>query len=383
MKRPARRPETDAAYLREGRRHLARALRRHPEIEDPIEALVIDVTADTQVLTQNTVSLYRQEYAAILTSLCSERGISRERQEECLGNILAALAKRKGKPAEPRTSSKKRLHIPKPEARLILKDLAQRAKAEGAESPVLVLGLVLFFAPRLGYRLGELQHAQIEGDDLVIRQAKLSETRAIFPTRQVSLTHLSERQREAIPVLLDLLRRAISKYGSYRHWHKAAAELLARVCEKQEVARVSFYAFRHIAIGVWAAAGLSPWQIAALAGHASTRTRRRHYGGGASGWEQDSTLVPDPERVAALEWRAASRNQSRAQAIDPEPFVFETPPEFRAAATPAPKARADWRAHAAAIRDRGESQLRSGCDTSVDTALTVDGGANDRSLLRE
>ncbi|MCO5092745.1 hypothetical protein [Bosea sp. (in: a-proteobacteria)] len=374
MKKLSRRPETDAAYLSAGRRHLARALRRHPEIIDPIEALLIDVATDPGVLTQNTVSLYRQEYAAILAKLCSELRYSDERRDRHVGEVYAALAKRRGIPPEPRTSSKKRIHIPKAEARRLFKALADRAKAEGVESPVLVLALLLFFAPRIGCRLCEWRHALIEGGDLVIRQAKLSDTRAIFPTRRVPLVHLSERQREAVPVLLDLLRRAISKHGSYHRWHRAAAELLARMCENTEIARVSFYAFRHIAIGVWTAAGLSPWQIAALAGHASTRTRRRHYGGGASGWEQDATPIPDAERVEALELRAASREPSGDRTIDPDPFVFEAAPTFRAAATPAPGTPADFRVHAAAIRARGESLMRSSPDTPIDSKQTEHGG---------
>lgn len=365
VKKPSRRPETDAAYLSAGRRHLARALRRHPEIADPIEALLIDVATDPGVLTQNTVSLYRQEYAAILVKLCSEWGYSDERRDGCVGEVHAALAKRRGIPPEPRTSSKKRRHVPKTEARRLFKALADRAKAEGIESAVLVLALLLFFAPRIGCRLCEWQHALIEGNVLVIRQAKRSDTRAIFPTRRVSMVHLSERQREVVPVLLDLLRRAISKHGSYHRWHRAAAELLARMCENTEIARVSFYAFRHIAIGVWAAAGLSPWDIAALAGHASTRTRRRHYGGGASGWEQDATPIPDAERVEALERRAASRDPSGDRTLDAEPFVFEAPPAFRAAATPVLGTPADWRGHAGAIRARGENLMRPSADTPV------------------
>jgi integrase len=71
--------------------------------------------------------------------------------------------------------------------------------------------------------------------------------------------------------------------------------------------RASFYALRHIAIGVWAAHGLSPWQIAALAGHAATRTRRRHYNGGASGWEQHAVPEPDSERVG---WNGAPRRRT-------------------------------------------------------------------------
>lgn len=374
MKKPSRRPETDAAYLSAGRRHLARALRRYPEIADPIEALLIDVATDPGVLTQNTVSLYRQEYAAILAKLCSERGFSDEQRDKYVGDVHAALAKRRGIPPEPRTSSKKRRHVPKTEARRLFKALADRAKAEGIESAVLVLALLLFFAPRIGCRLCEWQHALVEGNDLVIRQAKWSDTRAIFPTRRVSLVHFSERQREAVPVLLDLLRRAVSKHGSYHRWHRAAAELLARMCENTEIARVSFYAFRHIAIGVWAAAGLSPWQIAALAGHASALTRRRHYGGGASGWERDATPIPDAERVEALERRAAPREPSGAQNFDAEPFVFEAPPAFRAVATPAPSAKADWRGHAAAIRAHGESLMRLSAATPVDSKQTEDGG---------
>lgn len=360
--KPSRRPETDAAYLREGRRHLARAQKRHPEVADPIDALLIDVETDSGVLTQNSVSVYRQEFAAILTELCIEQGISDERRQRFLDRVNAALKKRKGRPPEPRTSSKRRLDIPKAEARRILRRLARRATAEGVDSPVLVLGLVLYFAPRVGCRLCEWIDASIEGEDLVVRQAKLSERRAGFPTRRVPLTHMSASQREAIPVLLDLLALAVAKAGSYRKWHRAAAELLARSCKKEQVERVSFYAFRHIAIGVWAAAGLSPWQIAALAGHASIRTRQRHYNRGAAGWGWSETPVPDVDRVAALEQRASSHAPQRhADATEGE-FVFETPPEFRAAPTRGPGTGADWRAHADIVRRRGESLLEPDAD---------------------
>ncbi len=374
MRKTSRRPETEAAYLREGERHLARASRRHPEIGDPIDALVIDVTADAAVLTPNSVSLYRQQYAAIVTRLCNEKGLSDTRRREIIEGIWAALAARRGKPPEPRTSSKKRLDIPKAEARLILRLLAKRAKDEGADSEVLVLGLVLFFAPRVGCRLCEWEYTQIEGDDLVVRQAKVSETRAGFPTRRISLTHLSERQREAITVLLDLLPEAIRRYGSFRRWHRAAAELLARSCEKRGLKRISFYAFRHIAIGVWAAAGLSPWQIAALAGHASIRTRRRYYnGGGASGWKQDAVPEPDAERVAALELRAVSAELPRPREARQDEFDFEEPPAFRAAPVRGPSTPADWRAYAETIRVRGESLLKPRGDTSEAPAKVAEG----------
>lgn len=111
------------------------------------------------MLVQNSVSVYTQEYGAILTQLCAEQGIPDERCQQIFDTVRAVLKRRKGKPPEPRTSSRKRLDITKPEARKLLRNLADRAKVEGAESPALLLGLVLFFAPRVGCRLCEREHA--------------------------------------------------------------------------------------------------------------------------------------------------------------------------------------------------------------------------------
>ena len=49
------------------------------------------------------------------------------------------------------------------------------------------------------------------------------------------------------------------------------------------------------------------YKFAALAGHAATRTRRRHYNGGASGWEQHAVPEPDAERVG---WNGAPRRRT-------------------------------------------------------------------------
>lgn len=226
-----------------------------------------------------------------------------------------------------------------------------------------MLALLLFVAPRIRCRLSEWQQARIDGDYLVIRQAKRSNTRAIFVTRRIWLAHLSDRQREAVSVLLDLLPQAIAAYGSYHRWHRASAELLARACESTGFARVAFHAFRHIAIGVWAAAGLAPWQIAAPAGHPSTRTKLRDYGGDASGWEQDTTTLSHAERVGGTETVRCFAGAGAAS--DVEAFVFEALRAFQAAPKPAPSTPAGWRDHAAAIRSRAESLMRASGDTSA------------------
>lgn len=117
---------------------------------------------------------------------------------------------------------------------------------------------------------------------------------------------------------------------------------------------------RHFA--VFAVAGLFPWQVAALADHASIRARRRYDNRGAIGWEWSETPVPDADRVAALEQRASGHAPQQHADATEEDFVFDMPPEFRAAPTRCPGIGADWRAHADIVRRRGESLLEPDAD---------------------
>ena len=89
--------------------------------------------------------------------------------------------------------------------------------------------------------------------------------------------------------------------GNWRKILGRLGERLARVCARLEICRWSLYTTRHVAIANWKRAGLSDAEIAALAGHSSTRTARQHYAGGRHGWTAEFACArPDPDLVAAI-----------------------------------------------------------------------------------
>ncbi|WP_460451746.1 site-specific integrase [Alsobacter sp. SYSU BS001988] len=335
----------------------------HPDVADPIEALVISVENDKTVLAGATVRRYKAEMLAQLDQLTLEalgRALATEqhasvrlRRAAAAHRITEALAARRGKP-EPRTSARK-IFATKQQARILFRALAKEA-IETGDLQIVLLGLLLFFVPRVACRPVEWIDAKVEGDSLVVNCAKNTNERAGFPSRSIGLENYSTKIKVAAAVLVKHLPRVLAAWKDYRGWHGAISELLARRCASLNLPRFSLYSFRHIAIGTWIKAGLAPWQIAALAGHASLKTARKHYGTRGA-WDPDEPLAtPDPDRAAALRDRALDQRNAVQKAAQEEAWDFDCPRPANAEQSTCPTPNnAAWENYKAALLAKADA----------------------------
>lgn len=263
---------------------------------------------DASILKRATVGVYRQECKAVVRHLCAQRGSSALEEAEDIARIDRALQKRIGTPGAACTASRKANDPTEREVRMVFARILTCVREQGDVRRHLALGATMFFLARFGCRTIELSRAEIGRGHLVLRNAKYGNGRAGSELRAIRLDFLSRTERRALPIARHLLRGTIALYRihegegalpAYQRWHAAAAELLARCCSAAGVRRLHLYSFRHVAIATWRPAGLTPVQIAALAGHASVVTATRHYGRGSSAWRIGALPAADPTFVAA------------------------------------------------------------------------------------
>ncbi len=315
-RRRGRSEETGERYLSQGHRHLSRAQRLNPMIADPIEALVASIERDEGILKSNTVGVYRQELDAIISHLARELPEPARAQCEAMRRINDALERRRGRPDEPRTSSKKVKDGTPQEVDEIFRYIAKRAVIE-RDAGTIVMALAIYYFPRVGCRPVEWMGATVEGRTVRIENAK---RRVDDPPtwREITLRDVPNQAIEVAPQFIKRLEEAVARYTSFEAWRRAASELLARVCARVGVRRLCLYAFRDVAIATWKAAGLSPWEIAVLAGHWSTKTATRHYASEKHG---------HPLEVARANQAAIIALQQKAQQNRPgDTDATEVPP---------------------------------------------------------
>jgi hypothetical protein len=304
MKSTKRSAATHAAYLREGWRHLRRARKRHPEISDDAEALVTSLERDPEILARSTIPLYRAQHKAMLEVL---RPTSPDQVAAYMTRVEAALARRRGKPWKPRRASLKVKGPPPEHVDPVLRELSRRVWK--GEENALTLALAICLLVRLGHRPVEAVTARLQGAVLIIQNAKVNDSRALFTERRLDLRAEHPLVRRAITTFLPLLRKSVTASGSYDRWHAAASEMLARVCERAEVPRLCLSGFRHVTLSAWRRAGMAPWTLALLAGHASRHSASRYTRGEIGRWRFTGLPGADEIRVSLLEERARAREE--------------------------------------------------------------------------
>lgn len=248
-----------------------------------VEALCADAESRTGVLKPRTVNLYRQYYRAALLKVAERQRLPPADVEHYGARIEAALKKLRGRPAEPRTSSKK---VKNPTDWMV-KSVFGRLKQQALHHKRVRLAATALYClvqPILGARPIELLDAQIDGELLTVRNAK----RTDGSRRRIDLSQVHPSHRMALVVLIEIVARDVGKLG-YQRWLKILAETLARACEaastqENPIPRLSPTSFRHTAISTWSAAGFSEGEIAEMAGHFSLLTARRHYIHAGAAW---------------------------------------------------------------------------------------------------
>jgi hypothetical protein len=171
----------------------------------------------------------------------------------------------------------------------------------------MVLAMLVKVGPYLGLRPCEWTHASLAGETLTVVNAKTGNGRGLGELRIIALGGLPRKIIKLVERLIRQIRLLFAEVGS--DWRKMLGRLgerLARVCARIRTRRWSLYTTRHLAIANWKRAGLSDAEIAALAGHSSTRTARQHYAAGRHGWTAEFACArPDPALVSKVNARGA------------------------------------------------------------------------------
>jgi integrase len=300
--KPTRTNDTIRAYLKGGFVLLARAHKTMTGPGDVIDAFRALFGDTDLVYRPATTRLYQQQVKAVIARKLSDGELSQERARSGFADIKALLIARRG-PCPKRTSRGKLKSATYAEFRKIVADFARRSRLPGGlDRTDTVLSMLVKVGPYVGLRPCEWLHATIVGHNLNVVNAKSGNGRALGQLRAIGLSRLPLKIVTLVSHLIGQVRLLFAEAGS--NWRMILGRLgerLARVCARIGIRRWSLYTTRHVAIANWKRASLSDAEIAALAGHSSTRTARQHYAGGRHGWTaQFACARPDPDLVAGI-----------------------------------------------------------------------------------
>ncbi|NRF83868.1 site-specific integrase [Burkholderia gladioli] len=183
------------------------------------------------------------------------------------------------------TSSRKRKGIPKRDYDVLVANLSN-PKQGGDYAKRAALWLMAALAT--GLRPCEWQKAELSEDEsaLIVQNAKATNGRATGVSRTVPV------RTDDLPVIrahIESLRELRGKSLTFNQIHNRCGEALNRACKTiwggDTSKRYALYSARH-QFAANSKAVASPEEVAALLGHRSTRTARRHYAPRRSAWLQ-------------------------------------------------------------------------------------------------
>lgn len=310
---------TQLAYLEAGIRHAVRAGALQG-LDLDFELFVESLETETEVLRPATTRLYTAEVTTTIDVWGRQSGLASEKIAELNTRVRASFAARGGTPIEPRTASRKVKTANADEIRQVLEDLEARASDVAADLVDKVMPDCIEALSKTGARPIELLGSSLEGDILTFQNAKATNGRAGGPTRPFSLVPFSAEFRAKIERLLPRLNDLLAQSNAVGRDAKGVLNLLAarlaRSCARGRGRRLSLYSFRHAALAAWTHMGLSPAQIAALAGQVSIHTAPRHYSRSRNGLEMGDTPIPCPELVGLIEARHGITEPTKSDGID-------------------------------------------------------------------
>ncbi len=307
--RTERDPKTNAQYAQRGQRLLARSRRKFGETGDTVDAFIRLCADPHWQLRPATTRLYLAAIIYTLEIEVEQNQLDRQRALDGIEQISRLLIERRGRP-EPRTSRKKTLYCTEKQRDAVCLELVKRVRKGDQLSAV--LRLILQISPIAGVRPSEWPTSQLVGRKLHVKNGKHSGGRAPGPSRPINLEGVRDDLVRIASSLPKILRQLVKKFGSMERLFQILAERLARICKKLKLPRISLYTLRHVAIATWKRAELSAEEIAALAGHVSTRTAWSHYAPGKRGWNPDNVGVSaDQETIEYIRSYMESENKPR------------------------------------------------------------------------
>ena len=262
---------------------------------------------------KNTISAYRASLFGVVEWAASNRLVD-PREARSLNSTLEQ-AKTEGRPRRrpaglpPRASAKKRKSLLEAEQRALRNHLAKK-KSEVA----ILLGGFMHFGPQLGLRPAEYAEASVGHRVLHVRCAKATNGRGIAARRTIDLRDNPGAEILALKGFLALFRRLLGAAGSWSRLHARLSKALTRACETLMIPRVSLYTLRHQMLAT-AKRSMTPQEVAALAGHKTTKTATQHYARRRSGWKTPLRVYPAPDLVTRV--RTPSRSPRASVSCKP------------------------------------------------------------------
>jgi integrase len=300
--KPTRTNGTTRSYLKGGLVLLARALKRMTGPGDVIDAFRQLFEDPELAYRPATTRAYQQQIKAVIARKLHDEELGRERAISGFAELKALLKARRG-PCPKRASRKKLKAGTHAEYRRLLADFADRVRLSGGlDRTDIVLSMLIKVGPFFGLRPCEWLNATILDNELKVVNAKGGNGRAMGEVRAIGIASLPRKIVKSAQLLIEQILLLFAEVGG--DWRKILGRLgerLARICARIEIQRWSLYTTRHVAMATWKRAGLSDAEIAALAGHSSTRTARQHYAGGRHGWAPEFACArPDSDLVDSI-----------------------------------------------------------------------------------
>lgn len=160
-----------------------------------------------------------------------------------------------------------------------------------------------------GLRPVEWLNCELDGNKLIVKNAKHTNQRSFGPTRILDLSNLNEDQYDIIDTFLSKLELAIMSNTSFDAVYQACRFRLRRVTRKLWPKRRKYptlYTGRH-QFSANSKNLFSKAEVSAMMGHLSEDTATMHYGKKVHGERLPSFVIPNPDQVKLVKPGKKSR----------------------------------------------------------------------------
>lgn len=223
----------------------------------------------------------------------SVRYFIEEHKPEYLGRVLDTLDKYSSIPAK--TSARKK-------KKFVSEDDWKKLLEHYSHSSSRALGLAVMIIQAgvwTGLRPNEWAQSRLEENMLIVKNSKNSHGRSFGEYRHLDISQLSEDQKELIAALVGVAH----DHSDKKEWLKTldtCRQTLSFVTKKLGISGLTLYSARHQAASNAREAGMSPEELAAFMGHASTKTAKDYYGKSGTGRKMHANVSPDASDVQSV-----------------------------------------------------------------------------------
>jgi len=243
---------------------------------------------------RSTIAAYRAALFCLVEHAESDGRICSALSSALFATLTEKVRPRSARMA-PRTSARKAKAITEAEHRGLCSFLVNKKDPTSR-----LVAWLVFFGVELGLRPVEYFHASLEGATLRVRCAKNTNGRGVAGFRTIDMSSWSPRKLQAFRDFLTRLQAETRKAGDFKRMHQRLAKCLERACKSIKIRKIALYTLRHQAISTAKKNNVKPAEIAAFAGHRSTRTATTSYAKRRAGWNRKVTVRATGDIVALV-----------------------------------------------------------------------------------